>query len=193
MSFSSGARGYALPGYEGMDPDQAAELLHRKKNTVVAPDTDYLILTGAIKPAALLTPDERAYPCAMYRDWSDDGRAKARARAAGRLQMNLANLLDLEAIDAHIGAFDSCLALNETGKAILEGQGWRDSQDKAKALAFTQHRTLATDAALSMHDDRRLSPPARAQRDAVEDAAPDHVAEIPRTPIPAHAKKSTGS
>jgi hypothetical protein len=47
---------------------------------------------------------------------------------------------------------------------------------------------MARAAAESNYDDRRLSEPAKAERAAVEDAAPGHVAEIPRA-VPKTGKR----
>lgn len=181
---------YPIPGYEGMDPEQAAELLHQRKNRPEGPDLDMLLMTGAVKPYEKLTVAEKAFPCALYRAWTDADKEKARIRASRQLQLNLKDPLDLETIDAFIGAYDSVLAQSEPEKMIKMGQGWCETPDAAKQAAFLDHRELATDAAVSFNDDRRhLSARAVVERNAAEDAAPDHIAEIPRTPIPAHQKR----
>lgn len=175
---------YSIPGYEGMDPEEAAELLHNRKNRPETPDLDMLLHTGAVKPYEKLTPEEKAFPCALYRAWTDDNREKARLKAARQLQLNVKDSLDLDTIDAYIGAYDSALAHDEPQRLLMQGQGWCETPDAAKAAAFAEHRALATDAAISHEDDRRiLSPRAMAERERIDDAADDHIAEIPRTPI----------
>lgn len=175
---------YSIPGYEGMDPEDAAAMLHQRKNRPETPDLDMLLHTGAVVPYEKLTPDQKAFPYALYRAWTDDGREKARLRAARQLQLNVKDPLDLDTIDAYIGKYDSAVAQNEQDRLLKKGQGWCDSQEAAKAAAFAEHRSLATDAAISHEDDRKiLSPRAMAERERIDDAADDHIAEIPRIPI----------
>ncbi len=175
---------YSIPGYEGMDPEAAAELLHQRKNRPETPDLDMLLHQGAVVPYEKLTADQKAFPCALYRAWTDEGREMARLRAARQLQLNVKDPLDLDAIDRHIGAYDSIVARDAQDKLIKKGQGWCDSQADAKAAAFADHRALATDAAISHEDDKKiLSPKAMAERERIDDAADDHIAEIPHTPV----------
>ena len=175
---------YSIPGYEGMDPEAAAELLHQRKNRPETPDLDMLLHQGAVVPYEKLTEEQKAFPCALYRAWTDDGREKARLRAARQLQLNMKDPLDLDVIDAYIGAYDSIVAHHAQDKLIKKGQGWCDSHADAKALAFAEHRSLATDAAISHEDDKKvLSPKAMQERERIDDAADDHIAEIPRTPV----------
>ena len=182
---------YSIPGYEGMDPEAAAELLHRRKNRPETPDIDMLLSTGAVVPYEKLTAAQKAFPCALYRAWTDDARAKARLRAARQLQLNVKDALDLDTIDAYIGAYDSALAHDEPQRLLMQGQGWCETPDAAKQAAFLAHRELATDAAVSYTDDRRiLSDKAMAERERIDDAAADHIAEIPRAPIARRGRKA---
>jgi len=176
---------YPIPGYEEYTPEEAAELLHQEKNRPEGPPSAVL---RKLRPYHELTADERMYPKAMYREWNEHERLIARHRAAGRLQMSLQNPLEADQIDQYIGVYDSTNAISRQHHADLKAQGWYDSPQEAKDAAFLSHRELATAAAMSNHDDRRLSASARVHREAVEDAADDHVAEIPRTPIPTHQK-----
>lgn len=174
---------YPIPGYEGMDPEAAAALLHQRKNRPDGPDLDMLMQTGVVRPYETLTAEEKAFPCALYRAWEDGAREKARIRAARQLQLSLKDPLDLETIDAYIGAYDSVLAHDEAQRRLYLGQGWSETPGEAKQAAFNAHRQLATDAAVSYTDDHKiLSPRALAERERIDDAQNDHTPDIPRTP-----------
>lgn len=173
---------YPIPGYPDMDPREAAERLHQRKNRPEQPDIDFV-------PRESLTAEQREYPRAMYREWAEDDRERARVKGSRQLQLNIRDPFDLEQIDAYVGAYDSTNALNADHKVKLRLAGWGESHAEAKQIAFMRHRHVASDAAVSNTTDSRMTARARAERDAAEDAAPDHIAEIPHTPIPAHRKR----
>lgn len=181
---------YPIPGYEEFTPEEAAEMLHQEKNR---PDPiPSAVLRKVVRPWETLTAEEKAFPAAMYREWTDERREMARHRAAARLNMNLKNPLELEQVDQFIGAYESALAKSAEEQMSFRMQGWGDTPAEAQQLGFIAHRVLATSAAMSQHDDRHLTEKARDERNAVEDAAADHVAEIPRTPIPPQNKTKRG-
>ncbi len=180
---------YTIPGYEGIDPETAAEMLHQRKNRPDQPDPDMLLRTGAVVPYEALTAEQKAFPCALYRPWTDSDREKARLRASRRLQLKVTDPLDLDVIDAYIGAYDSSVAHNEQDRLIKMGQGWCATPDDAKAQAFAERRLVATDAAVSYTDDVKiLSPKALAERERIDDAQPDHTPDVPRTPVRARGR-----
>lgn len=173
---------YSIPGYEDFTPEEAAELLHQEKNQPEGPPA--AVLRKVTRPYGDLTPEEKAFPTAMYREWNPADKQLARLRAAQRMNMKVDNPLDLEEIDRYIGAYDSRLAKTQSDKDILIGQGWSDTPDQAKHAAFLAHRELATDAAVSFTDDSKiLSSRAMAERERIDDAQDDHTPDIPRTPI----------
>lgn len=181
---------YPIPGYEDFTPEEAAELLHYEKNRPEGPPS--AVLRKHTRPYAELSPEEKMFPHAMYREWSEYDRNMARHRAAARLNINLRqnDPIELETVDAFIGAYDSVNARNQADMDQKLAQGWCKSPEEAKRAAFLSHRELATDAAVSYTDDRGiLSDKAMAERERIDDAAPDHIAEIPHTPIPAHQRK----
>lgn len=178
---------FPIPGYEEYSPEEAAELLHQEKNRPEGPPSAVL---RKLRPFHELTPDEQMYPKAMYREWKESERQLALHRAAGRMQMSLSNPLELEALEQFIGKYDSTNAISRKHQDDLKAQGWCDSPNDAKQAAFLAHRELATDAAVSYTDDRKiLSQKALAEREVRDDAADDHIADIPADPIPSHRKR----
>lgn len=186
-----------IPGYEHLTPEEAADRLHQENNHTEWPPRQVVKAAQEerARAEAALTPEQRErlklFPCALYRPWTDRARDTARARAAARMQITwpIQSPLDLEAIDRIIGDYDSTLAQDQADKDLKIGQGWVETPDEAKKREFAQHRELATAAAVSNTDDQRMSAAAIAHRNAVEDAADDHITEVPRTPIPAHQRK----
>ena len=178
---------YPIPGYEEFSPEEAAELLHQEKNQPEGPPS--VVVRKVTRPYSDLTAEEKAFPTAMYREWDVRTRQLARLRAAQRLNMKVDNPLELEEIDRYIGAYDSTLAKTQSDKDVLVGQGWHDTQDQAKAAAFLAHRALATDAAVSLYDDRRLGPKAAAEREVFDEAQHDHTPEVAQTPKPPRRRK----
>ena len=175
---------YPLPGYEDMDPEEAAAALHQEKNRPEGPPS--AVLRKVVRPWHTLSEQEKMFPFALYREWDPKARELARYRAAGKLNVNLANHnpLELEIVDQHVGEWESINAISQEHMDGLLSRGWKKSIQEARDAAFLSHRQLATDAAVSNTDDRKiLSEKALAQRDAVEDAADEHITEIPRTPI----------
>jgi len=68
-------------------------------------------------------------------------------------------------------------------EAKLFGKGLRHRQEDALALAEANEREIAKLAANRAHHDRTLSEHAQAEARAYEESVPEHVAEIPETPI----------
>lgn len=180
---------YPVLGYEGIDPERAAEMLHQKKNAPTPPvDMDVLIMTGAVKPYEKLTVEDKAFPTAMYRVWTDENKMRAMTRAARQMNKNLKDPVDWDELEAYVGPMDSALAKSEADALVLGGQGWAHSMAEARQIHFQAHRDLATDAAVSFNDDKRvLSEKGMAAREVIDDAAPDHITEIPHTPLPPKA------
>lgn len=179
---------YEIPGYEGIDPEEAAEMLHQEKNRPEGPPS--AVLRKVVRAYSSLTAAEKAFPAAMYREWSEDRRQMARLRAAARLNMNVANPIELEQIDAYIGHYESINAKTQADQDAFLLAGWSKTPDEAKAAAFLTHRVLATAAAVSYTDDKKiLSPKALAEREVRDDAQPDHAPDIPEAPIRRRGRK----
>lgn len=180
---------YPIPGYEEYSPEEAAELLHQEKNRPDGPPA--AVLRKHTKPFAELTPEERMFPHAVYREWKPNDLQMARLRAGARMNMSVTNPLELEQIDQYIGAYDSQNVWNQDQMTAALNDGWAKTPQDAKARAFVSHRELATDAAMSFTDDSKiLSPRAMAERERIDDAQNDHTPDIPQTPIPAHQRKA---
>lgn len=173
-----------IEGYEDLSPEQAAELLHQEKNRPEGIPS--AVLRKVTRPWHTLSEQEKMFPFALYREWEPKARDMARHRAAARMNINLAanNPIELELVDQTVGEWNSTNAISQEHMDQLLAAGWQKSIADARAAAFLSHRQLATDAAVSNTDDRKiLSEKALAHRDAVEDAADEHITEIPRTPV----------
>lgn len=97
------------------------------------------------------------FPKAMYR--------------AGRDSKNQVDILGME------------VAGDADEEAKLYGKGLRHKQEDALELAYAQEREIAKLAANRAHNDLKLSENARREARAFEESTPEHVAEIPETPI----------
>lgn len=78
---------------------------------------------------------------------------------------------------------DKQIAKDAQEEANLLSRGFTFGPDKAIEAQEAREREVATIAANRAFNDRNLSDAAKREVAAIEDATPDHVAEIPETPV----------
>ncbi len=155
--------------YEDETPEEAATRLHLEHNTVP-------------KPPVRFTPTERKeFPYALYREWPDVERYKQERRVELQYGMDLNNPREARLIAEMIPPYDSCFALDENDRREKKAQGWADSPQDMKAAARRLEQEIAKAAAERQYRDRRLSPKAAAELEAIDDAADHHVVDVPET------------
>lgn len=182
---------YPLPGQrEHEDPEAAAMRMHVKKNKAINPAEDLEFPAYRFRP----------YPTAMYRKWDEEKRELEILRVAGRNALDLEKRRDQLIAEGLVGQYETINVgvtdyiehddrdeviseirerNDKQHQAMLE-QGWADSPDQV-AAAYMAHRrrTLSEPTAERLYEDRRLSDAAKAEASAIEDAAADHVIDIP--------------
>lgn len=159
--------------------------LHFKKNQPEKPDIDF--------PPYRFMP----YPAAMYREWTEANRKLELRRIAGRLSLNLSNPIDFERADVELAEYESRQVgvrdvdddghvdqqlrdKNDADHRVLLGQGWADTPSGVKDAKDKQNKALALAAAHRNYEDRNMGELAKAEAEAIDDAADDHVPEIPQ-------------
>jgi len=65
----------------------------------------------------------------------------------------------------------------------VERDGFYDNPREAKEAKHAQEKSMADAAAERAHQDQAMSPKAKVEIAAAEAATPEHVAEVPRTPV----------
>jgi hypothetical protein len=175
--------------------EEAAERLHLKKNKPANPveDMDF--------PAYRFFP----YPTAIYRKWNEDDREQELYRIAGRYNLDLEKRRDRFQVEQLVGEFETrnvgVIDFIRTGqgvkqsieivselreknerehKALLD-QGWADSPAGVKDATRRMQMKVATLAAEREYTDRNLGEKAMTELRAVDDAADDHVVDVPET------------
>lgn len=178
----------------GEDPEVTALRLHMKKNRPV----DQAEEMGMEFPAYRFTP----YPTAMYRDWEGDERENEIHRLSAKHMLDLEKRRDRLAVEAMVGPYktinvgivdfvrypdhDDVISevreRNEREHAARLEEGWADRPADVRAAkrAF-EIRTAAAPAAQTIYEDRHLSPAAKAEFDAINEAASDHVVNVADT------------
>lgn len=140
-------------------------------------------------PARPGDPDFQAYPkvlfSAEYTRADEQYRNALRLRARRGMEDEAAVLI----ADASTTR-DGCMRwVNDAAEEAALGASWQETPAKALAMRETLDRAVAQAAAESNYDDRRMGTLAKAERDAADAASPEHLVELPRTPIPTHQKK----
>jgi hypothetical protein len=80
--------------------------------------------------------------------------------------------------------FETRLAVDEVAARLLIGQGYSAGGPAMAAEAYdARQQDLAVAAAHRNHEDRAMSPAARAESEAAEEASSRHLGEIPAKPI----------
>lgn len=178
----------------GEDPEVTALRLHMKKNRPVNQADEM----GMEFPAYRFTP----YPTAMYHDWEGDERDNEIYKLAAKHNFDLEKRRDRMAVEAMVGPYktinvgvidfvrfedhDDVISevreRNDREHAARLEQGWADrpSDVRAARRAF-EMRTSALPAAQTIYEDRHLSATAKAEFDAVNEAASDHVVNVSDT------------
>lgn len=179
----------------GESAEVAAERLHRKKNKPANPADDLEF------PAYQFFP----YPTALYRKWDEDAREDEVYRVAGRLTLDLEKRRDRQIADRlvgdfetrNVGSIDFVRRGGERSNAIevvselrernirehqtLLEEGWSDTPGGVKEATRRVQIKLATAAAERQGEDMRLGEKAKAELEAIDDAAPDHVVNVAET------------
>ncbi len=176
-------------------PEEQAEYLHFKKNKPERPE-----LEDAFFPPYQYQP----YPCAMYRDWSEQSKMLEMRRIAGRMQIDLRDphsynqceyelpryeskqvgVVDCEFKDGAWHVNQQLRDKNESDHRIALGQGWADTPDGVKAAKDTYiDKPLALATAHRHYEDRNLGEVAKREVEAQEDEADHHIPEIQETPV----------
>lgn len=160
---------YAPEGaYEGETPDETATRLHLEHNRPPQPPVK-------LQPSRLTE-----FPYAMYREWSQDDRDSQELRLALSRGLSLDNPREARIVALMIPPFDSCLAHSEQDRANKRTEGWADSPNSMKAAKDSQNRRMFEAAGHRNFEDRHLTGPAKAEMQAVDDAADDHVLDVPK-------------
>lgn len=161
-----------LPKYEiipGEDPEITATKLHLKKNRPEPPDIDF-------------PPYEyREFPCAMYREWGENDRYVQERQVALSKGLDLNNPREAMLIASFVPPCDSCLIHSESERRAKQEQGWADSPNGIKDAKRRAEMAFARQAAELNYEDRRLSPRAAAEKEALDDAADHHIVDVPET------------
>lgn len=72
---------------------------------------------------------------------------------------------------------------SDTEASNMRSRGWGSGQAEAFQMLQDREQALAVGAAERNFSDRNMSAKAKAEADAYEHSTPEHVAEIPRTPV----------
>lgn len=88
-----------------------------------------------------------------------------------------------KAKDAQGREFESVEAADENEERNLLSRGFRAGQDKAIDALLEQQHDVAEAAANRAYHEQRMSEKARAEAQAADEATPNHLPEIPETPI----------
>lgn len=179
----------------GEDPDVTSTKLHLKKNKAVNPADE----AGVEFPPYRFTP----YPTAMYRDWDDpDDRENEIYRLAAKGSYDLEKRRDRMTVEALVGKYKTCNVgmidfvrhpdrdeviselreRNDREHAARLEEGWADTPDGVPAAKRRYDmRVSSLPSAQIIYEDRHLSEKAKAEFDAVNDAADDHVVDVDGT------------
>lgn len=160
---------YAPEGaYEGETPEETATRLHLEHNRPPMP------------PVRLTPSVPKEFPYALYREWAQEDRDSQELRIALSKGMSLDNPREARIIAMMIPPYDSCLAQNEQDRANKIAEGWATSPDQMKASKANLNRRMFEAAGHRNFEDRHLTGPAQAEMQAVDDAANDHVLDVPK-------------
>lgn len=177
---------YPVPGYEHMTPEAAAEKLHAKKNRAVNSSEDVEFPPYIFRP----------FPTCLYRDWDPVARRLELRKLAGANAVNMSDERQMEMLEdmmpQHqtrvVGANDvdergnvnqQLREANQADMLVLLGQGWARSPEEIRSVVDAQNKEIALHAAVRAYDDRHVAGKAREELDRIEDAADDHVVEVP--------------
>lgn len=183
-----------LPKYQivpGEDPDITAAKLHAKKNRPANPAEDLEFPAYRYRP----------YPRVVYRQWDDEDRDRELMRVAGKQMLDLEKKRDRYTAEALVGEHETRgvgvidYEPHDTGDEILSAlrerndkefaslleQGWADSPDGVRAATRRVQMRVAASAADRWNDDAKLGEKAKAELEAIDAAADDHVVDVPET------------
>lgn len=131
---------------------QASDDLHFRKNRPAGPDIDF--------PQYVFRP----YPTAMYTKKDDE---------------IVSVLVGVDDTDARGNVNPQLRERNDRERAEKAAQGWADHPNGIKDAQEVVRAAVRQAAAERAFDDRHLGEQARAELEAVEDAAEDHVLDVP--------------
>lgn len=177
---------YPIPGLEHLDPEEAALRLHNKKNQAVRPDEDMVFPPYKFRP----------FPVALYRDWDPANRRREVVRIANKAGVRLDDERQMQLIEDEIVEWetmqvgvhdydendDIVSALRERNERELAARldaEWCSHPSELRAKKDQLNKRVALNAALRAGDDRHLGEQAQRELDAIEEAADDHVVEVP--------------
>lgn len=163
-----------------MDKQQGARL-HDEKNAPWAPGGYYEKALKQLPPNPSLTGKPREYPKMLYAvDYPTAQRAYVAAHRF-REPRDQPGLRDQMIRDAQVAMQNACYVVGDAAeeRKALETGLWAETPDKAKEAEERRAQAIAEAAAVSRHDDRRLSPAALAERDAIDAESEGHLVEVP--------------
>jgi len=180
---------YAIPGMEHLDPEVAALRLHNRKNRAVNPADEMEFPPYRFRP----------FPVAVYRDWDETARRRELYKRASAAGISLSDERQIQLIEDTMEEWETLLIgvhdfderddvmpqlreENERKLAWHLSHGWVAKPDDIRSAKDRLNKMVARAAAERAYDDRHLGPQAAAELEAIEDAADDHVVEVPEAP-----------
>lgn len=151
-----------------------ADEMHRLKNTPISvPDW----LVAKLNDAAR-TYRHQDFPAAIYGTWTDDRKRVELITLASRRGLDLTTPQGYAAAERLLPPYDSRLVQDEGERQRYYAQGWAETPDGVKAAENAYQERIAYQAAMRAKDDLTLGEKAKAELEAAEDAAEDHVLDV---------------
>lgn len=147
----------------GRNADEESTRLHFKKNQPDQPEVEF--------PPFRQLP----YPTCVYREHSETGELES--RLVGRMDF----------LEGEVHA--ALRAQNEREHRDALAAGWVDKPDQVRSAKDRANKAIALAAAERAYDDRRLGDKAKRELEALEDAADDHVVDVPAPKKRGYRKK----
>lgn len=149
---------FTLPKYpiNGRDAEEEARRLHFRKNRPEVPDVEF--------PPHV----HRPFPTCMYR-LNNDGETEAQ-------------IVGVHDFDDEGHIVEALRSRNEAERLHRLSLGWAHSPADIRTARREFEKRIAIQAAESNYDDRKLTGKAREERNAIEDAASDHLVDVPTAP-----------
>lgn len=138
----------------GRSAEEEATRLHFKKNRPDVPDVEF--------PPYRFRP----YPMAMYREHPE----------TREVESKLVGVVDY---DEHDVVHTPLREHNDREHTRWLESGWVNKPEDIQSAVDRLNKAVALAAAHRNYDDRNLGPQARAELDQIEDAADEHVLEVP--------------
>ncbi len=182
---------FPIPGFEDMDPQEAANLLHEEKNTPFQAWREARIKFPAYR--------YRPFPTCLYRHWTEVNKRRELMRLVGANGIPMDDTRQIQMLEDGIAEYEtlplgvndvaddgtvneSLRAKNEAALLLAKGQGWANTPFEVKAAERRLNDAVANAAAERTWDDRHLGGVAREELNAVEAASDLHVVDIPEVP-----------